>query len=96
MTRFRRLALVTTAATYLLIAVGGLVRATDSGLGCPEWGPTCHGRLVPPANVHAWIEHSHRAVAGIVVVLVLLDWQLALATLLVAPLAWAAASWAGP
>jgi len=71
-TRFRRLALVTTAATYLLIAVGGLVRATDSGLGCPEWGPTCHGRLVPPANVHAWIEHSHRAVAGIVVVLVAL------------------------
>jgi ATP-binding cassette, subfamily B, bacterial len=30
---------------------------------------------------------------GIVVVLVLLDWQLAVATLLVAPLAWAAASW---
>jgi ATP-binding cassette, subfamily B, bacterial len=30
---------------------------------------------------------------GIVVVLVLLDWQLALATLLLAPLAWAAASW---
>jgi ATP-binding cassette subfamily B protein len=30
---------------------------------------------------------------GIVIVLVLLDWQLAVATLLMAPLAWAAASW---
>jgi protoheme IX farnesyltransferase len=66
LTRFAKLAIAAAAATFVLITVGGLVRATDSGLGCPDW-PLCFGDWVPPAELHAWIEHSHRLVAAVLV-----------------------------
>ena len=66
MNRFAKLAVGASIATYVLIVVGGLVRATDSGLGCPDW-PACFGKWVPPAELHAWIEHSHRLVAALAV-----------------------------
>ncbi len=69
---FRRLALGTAIATLALTGVGGLVRGTGSGLGCLDEWPKCRGGWIAPGEYKALIEYSHRAVAGIVVVLIVL------------------------
>src|SRR5437762_9343205 len=67
---FRRLAFLTALFAYLQIALGGVVRVTDSGLGCPDW-PLCHGRPYPAADLHSIIEYSHRTVGTITGVLLI-------------------------
>src|SRR5437867_1021941 len=74
---FRRLAFLTASFAYLQIALGGVVRVTDSGLGCPDW-PLCHGRPYPAADIHSIIEYSHRTVGTItgvlLIVTVVMSW----------------------
>jgi cytochrome c oxidase assembly protein subunit 15 len=72
MNLFRRLTSASLIATIVLIAIGGLVRATKSGLGCGTDWPDCGGRLVPALEDRAEIiEFSHRCTAAIVGFLIL-------------------------
>ena len=67
------------ALTFLLIAVGGLVRGTGSGEGCTGWPKCSSGHWLPPFEYHAVIEYSHRMTAFLdiclVAVLAVVAWR---------------------
>jgi heme A synthase len=75
--------------TYSLIVLGAWVRATGSGLACPDW-PTCYGHWLPlPGDIPPGVGYSylqvmlewvHRLVAGVILgplilVICLLSWR---------------------
>jgi heme A synthase len=67
---FRHFAGLTIVATYALIVLGGVVRTSEAGLGCPDW-PRCHGEFIPPLEKDVLIEYSHRLLAMTVGFLIL-------------------------
>ena len=64
------LALSSAVVVYILIIYGSHVRVTDSGMGCPDW-PLCKGSIGPFQGFHAFMEQTHRYLAGIVSILVI-------------------------
>ena len=66
-TRFQRLAASTVVLTFVLVALGVAVRATDSGLACPTWPGCFEGRFLPDlgAGWQVWLEWTHRTVAAV-------------------------------
>ena len=67
---FLILLIASAIAVFALVTLGGVVRVTDSGLGCPDW-PLCHGKLIPPLEFKALIEYSHRLAASLTSTLIL-------------------------
>ena len=72
-TTFSILSLISAIAQ---VALGGVVRVTDSGLGCPDW-PLCHGQIIPPFEFTTIIEYSHRLSASLLILLVFVSTILA-------------------
>ena len=79
----RRLVLATGIATFVLIIVGGVVRVSDSGLGCGPAGsgfhgwPFCNGDVVPGVDLNSIVEYTHRIVAIVVGFMILAIFVLA-------------------
>jgi len=71
---YKIVALLSLVVSFIQITLGGFVRASESGLGCPDW-PLCHGQIIPPMEFHTLIEYSHRlngSVLGILVTTLLI------------------------
>jgi cytochrome c oxidase assembly protein subunit 15 len=89
MTWHHRYAKLVAACTVLLIAAGGMVTSTDSGLSVPDW-PTTYGWNMFTFPLNKWVggiryEHSHRLIASTVGFLTII---LAFWTWRVEPRAW--------
>lgn len=90
MNGYQKVATATVVATFFLIFVGGLVRASGAGLGCPDW-PTCFGLWIPPLSVdqlpagfdaeafnvvHTWTEYVNRLTGVIIGLLITITFLL--------------------
>src|SRR5688572_19321618 len=63
-----RFATFVAASTVLLIAAGGMVTSTDSGLAVPDW-PNTYGQFMFSYPYEKWVggifyEHGHRLIAS--------------------------------
>lgn len=82
---YQKVAITTVLATIFLIFIGGLVRASGAGLGCPDW-PKCFGLWIPPTSaaelpagfdadqfnvIKTWTEYVNRLIGVVIGLLIL-------------------------
>ena len=64
---FRGLAWASVVSVFAMLILGGVVRVTESGLGCGDDWPLCDGRWLPVLESEAIIEYAHRVAASFLV-----------------------------
>ncbi|WP_298271825.1 COX15/CtaA family protein [Geobacter sp.] len=62
---------ITVSLFFLLLVWGNLVAGMKAGLACPDW-PLCQGRVLPPFRLDIWMEFTHRVIAAVATVSLLL------------------------
>ncbi|EMY76814.1 cytochrome oxidase assembly protein [Leptospira weilii serovar Ranarum str. ICFT] len=60
---FYKISLFLSILIFLNLLYGPLVRATGSGLACPDW-PFCFGKIFPTFDFQIFMEVSHRYYSG--------------------------------
>lgn len=76
----RWLAVASLAGNIVIIVTGGLVRLTDSGLGCPTWPQCTTGSYTPHSalGVHGAIEFGNRMITFALIIIAVLTFVSAL------------------
>lgn len=75
---FRRVSLATLGFSTFIIFTGGIVRLSQSGLGCPTWPDCTAGHFVAGFELHPMIEFTNRVVTFFAALLMAITWMFAL------------------
>src|SRR5579883_1447376 len=67
----RSVAWIAAVATYVLIALSGVMSASSSGLNCPDW-PFCYSQTYYSGTYHTVFALAHLCIAATVGILVVL------------------------
>ncbi|UFS69529.1 COX15/CtaA family protein [Geomonas sp. RF6] len=55
---------ITAGLFFILLLWGNLVAGMKAGMACPDW-PLCQGRVLPPLQLDVWMEFTHRILAAL-------------------------------